>query len=84
LLLLDEPFNGLDSRSALALKTHLVALITRGDTSVLLATHSLDIAERHARRMVLLMDGRVRRVWVRVGVAAELAAMREQPEGSLE
>jgi len=80
LLLLDEPFNGLDPRSALAFKTHLVAMVARGDASVLLATHSLDIAERHATRVILLMDGRVRRSWN----SAELAAMREQPERSLE
>jgi ABC-2 type transport system ATP-binding protein len=80
LLLLDEPFNGLDPRSALAFKPHLASLVARGDTSVLLATHSLDIAERHASRVVLLMDGRVRRSWD----AGELAAMREHPERSLE
>lgn len=79
LLLLDEPFNGLDPRSALAFKAHLLSLVARGDTSVLLATHSLDIAERHASGVVLLMDGRVRS-WG----AAELATMREQPERSLE
>lgn len=80
LLLLDEPFNGLDPRSALAFKTHLAGLVARGDTSVLLATHSLDTAERHASRVILLMDGRVRRYWD----ATELAALREHPECSLE
>ena len=80
LLLLDEPFNGLDPRSALAFKTHLDAMVVRGDTSVLLATHSLDVAERHATRVVLLMDGRVRRSWD----AVELAAMRAHPGHSLE
>jgi len=79
-LMLDEPFNGLDPRSAWAFKAHLVAMIAQGDTSVLLATHSLDIAERHATQVVLLMDGRVRRSWD----ASELAMMREQPEPSLE
>jgi ABC-2 type transport system ATP-binding protein len=80
LLLLDEPFNGLDPRSALAFRTHLVAMIARGEAGVLLATHSLDIAERYATRVVLLMEGRVRRSWD----AAELAAMRVHPERSLE
>jgi ABC-2 type transport system ATP-binding protein len=80
LLLLDEPFNGLDPRSALAFKRHLAALVGRGDTGVLLATHSLDTAERHATRVILLMDGRVRHAWN----AAELLAMRENPEHSLE
>ena len=80
LLLLDEPFNGLDPRSALAFKRHLVSLVARGGTSVLLATHSLYVAGRHATRVMLLVDGRVRRSWE----AAALAAMRENPEHSLE
>lgn len=80
LLLLDEPFNGLDPRSALLLKQHLDALVARGDTSLLLATHSLDTAERHATRVILLMNGRVRHAWS----PGELAAMREHPERSLE
>ncbi|HWG67662.1 MAG TPA: ABC transporter ATP-binding protein [Rhodanobacteraceae bacterium] len=80
LLLLDEPFNGLDPRSALAFKSHIVALVAKGDTSVLLATHSLDMAEHHATRVVLLMDSYVRRSWD----ADELAAMREHPGLSLE
>ncbi|MGH8184885.1 MAG: ABC transporter ATP-binding protein [Rhodanobacteraceae bacterium] len=80
LLLLDEPFNGLDPRSALAFKAHLDALVTKGDASVVLATHSLDVAERHATRVVLLMDGRLRKTWD----AADLTAMREDSERSLE
>ena len=80
LLLLDEPFNGLDPRSAMAFKSHLATLVAKGGTSMLLATHSLDIAERHATRVVLLMDGRVRQTWS----AGELATMREHPERSLE
>lgn len=80
LLLLDEPFNGLDPRSALVFKRHLDTLVAQGDRGVLLATHSLDIAERHANRVVLLMEGRVRHTWN----ATELAAMREHPERSLE
>lgn len=80
LLLLDEPFNGLDPRSALVFKQHLTTLVGRGDAGVLLATHSLDIAERHATRVILLMDGRVRHTWS----SDELAAMREHPEYSLE
>ena len=80
LLLLDEPFNGLDPRSALVFKQHLDTLVARGGASVLVATHSLDIAERHASRVVLLIEGRVRHTWD----ATELAAMREPPERSLE
>lgn len=80
LLLLDEPFNGLDPRSALVFKQHLDALVARGSSSVLVATHSLGIAERYASRIVLLMEGCVRHAWD----ATALAAMREHPERSLE
>ena len=80
LLLLDEPFNGLDPRSALAFKQHLLTLVAEHGASLLLATHSLDMAEHHASRVVLLMDGAVRHVWD----AAELAAIREDPRQSLE
>ncbi|HLI19429.1 MAG TPA: ABC transporter ATP-binding protein [Rhodanobacteraceae bacterium] len=80
LLLLDEPFNGLDPRSALAFKAHLAAMVARGDTSVLLATHSLDVAERYASSIVLLLEGQVRRIWR----SDEITALREHPERSLE
>lgn len=80
LLLLDEPFNGLDPRSALAFKSDLAARVAAGGASVLLATHSLAVAERYATRAVLLLDGKVRRSWN----GSELAVMREQPGQSLE
>jgi len=79
LLLLDEPFNGLDPRSAFAFKRHLEARVHAG-ASVLLATHSLDIAERHATRVVLLIEGRLCRSWSR----AELDRLRDDPRSSLE
>lgn len=80
LLLLDEPFNGLDPRSALAFKTHLTAMVAHGGTSVLLATHSLDVVERYATQALLLLDGHLRQAWD----ANELAALRDHPVRSLE
>lgn len=80
LLVLDEPLNGLDPLSAYALKHHLQALTRERGTAVLLATHSLDVAERFIDRAVLLMDGRVRREWA----ADELDAIRADPRRSLE
>lgn len=80
LLLLDEPFNGLDPRSALVFKRHLAALVADAGASVLLATHALDLAERHATRVALLMDGRLRKTWT----ASELAALRGHSDWSLE
>lgn len=80
LLLLDEPFNGLDPRSALAFKQHLVALVAGAGVSVLLATHSLGVVERYATKALLLLEGRLRHAWD----ANELAELRKHPERSLE
>lgn len=80
LLLLDEPFNGLDPRSALMLKQHLATLTARRQTAILLATHALDFAERYATRALLLIDGRLRHAWN----ADELADLRDDPQHSLE
>lgn len=79
LLLLDEPLNGLDPPSAYALKQHLVGRAQRGD-SILLATHAIELAERHVNGAVLLVEGRLRRRWQR----EEITAMRADPQRSLE
>ena len=79
LLLLDEPFNGLDPASALVLKRELHARVDAG-ASLLLTTHALDIAERHADRALLLLDGALVRQWD----AVALAAMRAGEAPSLE
>lgn len=80
LLVLDEPLNGLDPLSAYALKRHLQQLAHERRTTVLLATHSIDVAERFIDRALLLVDGRLRRDWP----APELAAIRADPQRSLE
>lgn len=80
LLLLDEPFNGLDPRSALLFKQYLADLVARRQTAILLATHALDVAERYATRALLLIDGRIRHAWN----ADELADLRDDPRRSLE
>lgn len=80
LLLLDEPLNGLDPASAYALKRHLHHLTRERGCTVLLATHALDVAERYISGAALLLDGRLRRRWVR----AELDAIRADPQQSLE
>ncbi|WP_363799901.1 ABC transporter ATP-binding protein [Lysobacter firmicutimachus] len=80
LLVLDEPLNGLDPLSAYALKRHLQDLAHGRGTTVLLATHSIDVAERFIDRALLLVDGRLRRDWT----AQELVAIRADPQRSLE
>jgi heme ABC exporter ATP-binding subunit CcmA len=58
LLLLDEPFTGLDDASTDALATRLAALRTSG-AIVVVATHDLDLAEGMFDRVVFLRDGRM-------------------------
>lgn len=57
LLLLDEPFTGLDDSSASALGGRLRSLRQTG-AIVVLATHDLDLAEGMFDRAVFLRDGR--------------------------
>jgi ABC-type multidrug transport system ATPase subunit len=57
LVLLDEPFTGLDDASAAALVGRLRALRNRG-AIVVLATHDLDLAEGLLDEALFLKDGR--------------------------
>jgi heme ABC exporter ATP-binding subunit CcmA len=58
LLLLDEPFTGLDDASAASLAARLRALKKDG-AIVVLATHDLDLAEGMFDRAVFLREGRM-------------------------
>ena len=57
LVLLDEPFTGLDERSAGDLAARLRAL-GRAGRMIVLATHDLDVADGLVDRVVLLRSGR--------------------------
>jgi ABC-type multidrug transport system ATPase subunit len=58
LLLLDEPFTGLDDASTVALVERLRELRSAGCLT-LVATHDLDVAEVVLDRAVILQDGKV-------------------------
>jgi ABC-type multidrug transport system ATPase subunit len=58
LLLLDEPFTGLDDASLAALITRLREL-RRDGAIVILATHDLDVAEGLFDQVVMIRDGRM-------------------------
>ncbi len=74
LIVLDEAFNGLDPASAAILKQRLRRLVDERRAAVLLATHALEIAERYADRVVLLLEGQIRQVWGSAQLAAQRAA----------
>ena len=58
LVLLDEPFTGLDDRSVGMVSDRLRALAA-GGAIVLLATHDLDLADGLVTRVALIRDGRL-------------------------
>lgn len=58
LLLLDEPFSGLDVGSALVLRSLIKELAARGKV-VLFSSHELDTVERVSSRVVILHRGRI-------------------------
>jgi ABC-type multidrug transport system ATPase subunit len=58
LILLDEPFTGLDGPSSDALALRLRALAQAG-TLVLLATHDVDLADQVLDRAMVLQSGRL-------------------------
>ncbi len=80
LLLLDEPMNGLDPRSAFVFKQYLRRLADEHGVAIVLATHALEVAERFIDRALLLVDGRIVRDWQK----SEIDAIRRDPENSLE
>jgi len=57
LIVMDEPFSGLDPASALALKDALLELAKNGKT-ILLSTHRMDQAERLCQSICLINHGR--------------------------
>src|ERR1700741_513365 len=58
LVLLDEPFSGLDVNSALVLRSLIRELAARGKV-VLFSSHELDTVERVSSHIVILHKGRV-------------------------
>ena len=58
LVLLDEPFTGLDDRSAAALTARLTDLRNDG-AAIVVATHDLDVADGVLDEAIFLRDGRL-------------------------
>jgi ABC-2 type transport system ATP-binding protein len=79
LLLLDEPFSGLDASVARQVKDLLVEK-TRAGATVVLTTHVLEIAERLAERIGILHQGQLRAQ----GTLDELRAAQDRPGATLE
>jgi ABC-2 type transport system ATP-binding protein len=58
LLVLDEPFSGLDVTAGLLFRT-LLRMFVAGDRMVLFSTHRFDMVEQLCSRVVILSNGRI-------------------------
>jgi len=79
LLLLDEPLNGLDPKSARVVKEMIHSLAREGVTTIF-STHILEIAEAVCDRLTILQSGRV----LAEGTAQELREKAGLPGSGLE
>lgn len=75
LLLLDEPFAGLDPLVREEVLQAVVTALRDGERTVLCATHELDIASRIADRIAIMNHGRIERH----GDLAEVLGTNEEP-----
>ena len=69
-LLLDEPFSGLDSRLKDSVRAETLAILRQSRATAIVVTHDAEEAMRMADRIALLKDGML----VQVGTAEELYA----------
>lgn len=58
-MLMDEPFSGLDERLKDDIRDHTLAVLKEEGTAVLLVTHEPDEAMRMADQILLMRDGRI-------------------------
>lgn len=59
IMLMDEPFSGLDNRLRDAVRDETLEHLKEADTAVLLVTHEPDEAMRMADEIILMRDGRI-------------------------
>lgn len=67
-LLMDEPFSGLDSRLKDSVRAETLAILRQSRATAIIVTHDAEEAMRLADRIALLRDGRL----VQVGTAEDL------------
>ncbi|MEM2940359.1 MAG: ABC transporter ATP-binding protein [Thermoproteota archaeon] len=79
ILILDEPLNGLDPKSARIVKDLLRELASQGVTTVM-STHILEIAEAMCDRIAIMYEGRI----LALGNMQDLRQRARMPESGLE
>ena len=80
LLVIDEPMVGLDPKGHHLIKTLFRTLVEEQEMSILLSTHTLEVAEEVCDQIVIINHGRI----VARGTMGELRLESEQTDGTLE
>ncbi len=80
LLVIDEPMVGLDPKGHHLIKTLFRTLVEEEEMSILLSTHTLEVAEEVCDQIVIINHGRI----VARGTMGELRLESEQSDGTLE
>ena len=75
LLILDEPFVGLDPKAAVELKTMMRELCQEGG-AIFFSTHVLDVAEKLCNKVAIIKDG----VLIKAGAMDEIVRQGESLE----
>lgn len=68
ILLMDEPFSGLDTRLRDEVREHTLSVLREAGAAVMMVTHEPEEAMRMADRIALMRDGRI----VQIGAPGEL------------
>ncbi|MBO7531990.1 MAG: ABC transporter ATP-binding protein, partial [Lachnospiraceae bacterium] len=79
LLVLDEPFVGLDPKAAFVLKELMHEMCDKG-TAIFFSTHVLDVAEKLCNKVAIIKQGRI----IDVGTMEELTEGHSLEEAFLE
>jgi ABC-2 type transport system ATP-binding protein len=79
LLVLDEPFSGLDVNASLLFRT-LIRLFVRNDKMILFSSHRLDVVEQVCSRVVILHQGKIVAQNSVAGLRQSLAASQSLEE----
>ena len=79
LLVLDEPFVGLDPKATFQLKGVMHEMCEKG-TAVFFSTHVLDVAEKLCNKVAIIRKGRI----IAAGTMEELTAGHSLEEAFLE
>ena len=62
ILLLDEPYSGIDFKSINIINDVLTQLREKQQTTILLATHKIEVAKQISDRLMILQKGRIKSI----------------------